>query len=281
LGLLFFTTIFSHHGFQKALITQFMDATQNPMFKSTGNITRQELESLYGPLLRGELVIKFAEHKNFAAAREEFETWNQHDIIQTDNLIIENNLSSPQSHSSWAEYFAYAFLIGLIREYEAVRLKKIRIRMEDPIEQQKAAELLKIRLSGKLPHIDIAGTDFTVDWRLRQMRDTEQPWKNISFDDFEMDDYGDKYLCLFNTQTHELYMPPADVKELPDDVVVLEIPNELDLDPVAVAREYGSDLSELLREHPITENLAAKVIPLLETGLPAMIENNIRLQQNT
>jgi hypothetical protein len=71
-------------------------------------------------------------------------------------------------------------------------------------------------------------------------------------------------------------LPPEDLIELPEHVVVLEIPNELDLDPVAVSREYGSDLSELLREHPITENLAAKVIPLMETGLPAMIENNIK-----
>jgi hypothetical protein len=256
-----------------------METTQNPLFRSTGTITRKELQNLYGPLLLGEVVIKFAEHKNFAAAREEFNTWNQHDIIQTDNLIKQNNRLSPQSHNSWEEYIAYTFLIGLIREYEEARVEKIRTRMEDPIEQHKAAELLKIRQSGKLPHIDLAGTDFTVDWRLRQMRDTEQPWNNIGFDDFEMDDYGDKYLCFFNTKTHELYMPPEDLIELPEHVVVLEIPNELDLDPVAVAREYGSDLSELLREYPITEKLAAKVSPLSDTGLPAVIENNIRIQQ--
>jgi hypothetical protein len=256
-----------------------MDTTQNPLFKSTGTITREELNKLYGPLLLGEVVIKFAEHKNFAAAREEFSTLNKHEIIQTDNLISQNNRLSPQTHKSWEEYTAYTFLNGLIREYEEARLEKIRVRMEDPVEQQKAAELLKIRQSGKLPHIDLAGTDFTVDWRLRQMRDTEQPWNNISFDDFEMDDYGNKYLCFFNTQTHELYMPPEDLIELQEHVVVLEIPNELDLDPVAVAREYGSNLSELLREYPINENLVAKVSPLSETGLPAMIENNIRLQQ--
>ena len=256
-----------------------MHTTQNPLFRSTGTITREELKNLYGPLLLGEVVIKFAEHKNFSAAREEFNSWNQHDIIQSDNLISQNNRLSPQTHNSWEEYIAFTFLNGLIREYEEARLEKIRVRMEDAVEQQNAAELLKIRQSGKLPHIDLAGTDFTVDWRLRQMRDTEQPWKNISFDDFEMDDYGDKYLCFFNTKTHELYMPPEDLLELPEHVVVLEIPNELDLDPVAVAREYGSNLSELLREYPITENLAAKVSPLSESGLPGLIENNIRHQQ--
>lgn len=196
-----------------------------------------------------------------------------------DNRLIENNLLTAQPHESWEAYIAHMFLKVLINEYERDKQEKVRVRMEDPVQQQKAEDLLKIRQSGKLPHIDLAGTDFTVDWRLRQMRETELPWKNISFDDFEMDDYGDKYLCFFNTETHELYMPPDDLMELPENVVVLEIPNKLHLDPIAVAREYGSDLSELLREYPITENLTAKVIPLTETGLPALIENNIRLQQ--
>lgn len=256
-----------------------METSRNPLFNSTGTITEKELIALYGPLLRGELVLKLAEHENFDAAREEFQTWNEHDINQMDNLLIQNYRLSPQSYRSGKEYIAHSFLKALINDYEHNRLEKIRIRMEDPVQQQKAAELLQIRQSGKLPHIDLAGTDFTVDWRLRQMRETEQPWKNISFNDFEMDDYGDNYLCFFNTETHDLYIPPEDLKELPQNVVVLEIPNELVLDPVAVAREYGSDLSELLREHPITEILAAKVIQLTETGLPAIIENNIRLQQ--
>ncbi|WDF77027.1 hypothetical protein PQ469_24395 [Mucilaginibacter sp. KACC 22773] len=209
----------------------------------------------------------------------EFKTWHEQDIIQMDNMLMQNHRLSPQSHKSWEEYIANTFLKALINDYEQERLEKIRIRMEDPVQQQKAAELLKIRQSGKLPHIDFAGTDFTVDWRLRQMRETEQPWKNISFDDFEMDDYGDNYLCFFNTHMHELYIPPENLTEFPEHVVLLEIPNELKLDPFAVAREYGADLSELLREYPITENLTAKVIPLMETGLPAIIENNIRLQQ--
>jgi len=256
-----------------------MDPSKQPVFKSTGTITEKELTELYGPMLPAELVLKFAEHKNFNAARESFKTLNEHDITQTDNMLIQNNRLSPQSHKSWEAYIAHMFLKVLINEYERDKQEKIRVRMEDPVQQHKAAELLKIRQSGKLPHINLAGTDFTVDWRLRQIRETELPWKNISFDDFEMDDYGDKYLCFFNTETHELYMPPDDLMELPEIVVVLEIPNELHLDPVAVARENGLDLAELLREYPITENLVAKVFPLTDTGLPAMIENNIRMQQ--
>ncbi|QHS55859.1 hypothetical protein GWR56_10065 [Mucilaginibacter sp. 14171R-50] len=253
-----------------------MDPSKQPAFKSTGTITEKELNDLYGPMFPVELVLKFAEHKNFDAARESLKTWNEHEVNQADNMLFHNNRLSPQSHNSWEAYIANMFLKVLIDEYEQHKQEKIRVRMEDPVQQQKAEELLKIRQSGKLPHIDLAGTDFTVDWRLRQMRETEQPWKNISFEDFEMDDYGDSYLCFFNTQTHELYMPPEDLMELPEDIVVLEIPNELKLDPIAVAREYGSDLSELLREYPITEDLSAKVTPLSESGLPTLIENNIK-----
>ncbi len=258
-----------------------MDASKQPAFRSTGTITEEKLIELYGPMLRTDLVLKFAEHKNFNAARESFKTWNEHDIMQADNMLIHNNRLLARSHESWEAYIANMFLKVLINEYEQDKQEKIRIRMEDPVQQQKAKQLLQIRQLGKLPHIDLAGTDFTIDWRLRQLRETELPWKNISFDDFEMDDYGDKYLCFFNTETHELYMPPENLMELPENVVVLEIPNELHLDLVAVACEYGSDLAELLREYPITENLAAKVIPLTETGLPAIIENNIRLQQQS
>lgn len=256
-----------------------MDTSKNPQFKSTGTITREEIEQLYGPLLRGELVLKFAEHKNFNAAREEFNALHEQEIAQMDDKLTQNQWFSAQSHNSWEEYIAATFLKGLINEYEDKKREAIQIRMQDPFQQQLAAERLRIRESGKLPHIDLAGTDFTIDWRLREMRETELPWKNIKFDDLEMDDYGDSYLCFFNTEIHELYWPPDDLIALPTNVVVLEIPNELKLDPVAVARRYGSDLAELLREHPIGDNLVAKVIPLTETGLPNLIENNIKRQQ--
>jgi hypothetical protein len=136
------------------------------------------------------------------------------------------------------------------------------------------------RLSGVLPHIDLAGTDFTVDWRLKQMRETELPWKHISFDNLEMDESGEAYLCFFNTENHEVYIPEEDITEMPQNVVVLEIPYELKLDPVAVARASGLDETELLLQYPIQPTLAAKVIPLSESGLPEFIENNLKKQVN-
>ena len=255
-----------------------MDILKEPLFNSTGAITEKELTAIYGPMTPGDLILKLAEHKNFNAALEEFKKWDERSVIEAGNLIGQDYRHQTELYSTEDKSIAVTFFKVLLSEWKKNRLEKIRLRLEDPVQQKQAAEQLRIRLLGKLPHIDLAGTDFTIDWRLRQMRETELPWKNISFNDLEMDDYGDKYLCFFNTETHDLYMPPEDLIALPANVVVLEIPNELNLDPVAVAREYGSDLTQLLQEYPIQETLFAKVTPLSETGLPEFIENNIRRQ---
>lgn len=145
----------------------------------------------------------------------------------------------------------------------------------DPATQGQA-ELLKKRLSGVLPHIDLAGTDFTIDWRLRELRETEEPWKHISFNDDLRESESGEYLCFYNLVTHTTYIPPDDLVEMPENVVVLEIPNELDLDPVAVARGYGLAETALIDDHPLSASLAAKVKPLAESGLREFIENNIK-----
>ena len=38
---------------------------------------------------------------------------------------------------------------------------------------------VKRRLAGLLPHIDLAGTDFIVDWRLKELREKDAPWNRI------------------------------------------------------------------------------------------------------
>lgn len=158
-----------------------MDVSKEPLFNSTGTITKENLITLYGPLLSGELILKYAEHKNFDAARIEFQTWNERSVIEADNLLSQDYPNQTQLYKTKDEYIAVTFLKTLIKEWDDNRREKIRLRLEDPVQQKQAAELLKIRLSGKLPHIDLAGTDSTIDWRLRQMRETEAPWKHISF----------------------------------------------------------------------------------------------------
>lgn len=151
--------------------------------------------------------------------------------------------------------------------------------MEQQIKQQEAAELLQRRLAGKLPTINLVGTEFTVDWRLRELRENAAPWNKISFTNPAMSESGTRYVCLYNTQKHTLYQVSNNIKSLPKNVVMLEIPYELKLDPVAVARERNIDVAEFVKNHPIQTELTAVVKPLSETWVAELIQENLKNDQ--
>jgi len=153
--------------------------------------------------------------------------------------------------------------------------------MEQQIKQQEAAELLQRRLAGKLPTINLAGTVFTIDWRLRELRENATPWNKISFENPAMSESGTRYVCLYNTQKHTLYQVSNNLKSLPKNVVLLEIPYELRLDPVAVARERNIEIVEFVKNHPIQTELTAIVKPLSESWVAELIQENLRNDQAT
>lgn len=130
------------------------------------------------------------------------------------------------------------------------------------------------RLSGELPHIDIAGTDFTVDWRLREMRETAEPWKHISFKDFDMSDDGLNYVFFYDTENHTLFDFNELVTEMPQNVIIAEIPNEYGLDPVALARECELGEAGLLAHNPVVLKHSANLKPITGVGLEAFVEEN-------
>ncbi len=141
-------------------------------------------------------------------------------------------------------------------------------------------QLLARRLMGALPHIDIAGIDFTVDWRLRELRETAAPWNKINLDLLRESESGEEYLGLYDTKEKQLYDLDDNITIVPENVVGLEIPYELKLDPVAVAREYGVDIVQFVQLNPIVKDLKAFIRPVKETGLPEMVAENLRKTQN-
>jgi len=157
--------------------------------------------------------------------------------------------------------------------------KQLQVQIEQQIQEQKVTEQLNRRLAGKLPTINLAGTVFTIDWRLRELRESAAPWNKISFGNPAISESGDRYLCLYNTQKHTLYQVPNSIKSLPKNVVMLEIPYELKLDPVAVARERNIDIAEFVKNHPIQTELTAAVKPLSETWVAELIQVNLRNDQ--
>jgi hypothetical protein len=151
--------------------------------------------------------------------------------------------------------------------------------MEQQIKQQEAAEHFERRISGVLPQIKIAGTDFTIDLRLHELRETDKPTNRIDLRNMNMSPSGDHYVCFYHTQKHNVYTVPAGLTTLPKKVVMLEIPNELRLDPFAVARENNLDAREFIKEHPLSKELSAGIIPISETGLPQLVQENINKEK--
>lgn len=151
---------------------------------------------------------------------------------------------------------------------------------QPPNNEGSALQSLARRLMGVLPHIDIAGVDFTIDWRLRELRETAVPWNKINLDELRESESGEEYLGLYDTRERRLHEFDPDMISLPENVVGIEIPNEIKLDPVAVAREYGIDVNEFLERHPMQNNLKALVRPISETGLPELVVANLSKSQS-
>lgn len=137
-------------------------------------------------------------------------------------------------------------------------------------------KLLTERLNGILPLIKIAGHDFIIDLRLNELRPMDDFSTRINLKDLDVSNDGEKFLCFYHLPSKQVVDVSPTLTELPKDVVMLEIPNELVLDPVGIAKMNGLPDSAFLKQYPIQKNLEAKVVALSETGLPRLIEKNKR-----
>ena len=117
---------------------------------------------------------------------------------------------------------------------------------------------LQQRIGGKLPEIDIAGTMFFVDIRLHELRSDYQLMSRINLDNLESGANGDTYLFAFNTESKQLVNIDPKLTAWPDNVIIVEIPDEVKLDPYAFARENEIDPLEFVKNHPIEKELKAK-----------------------
>jgi hypothetical protein len=140
-------------------------------------------------------------------------------------------------------------------------------------------ELFEKRMQGQLPIVKVAGHDFYVDLRMGQLRahvPENEPFlgRALNLNQLHVSDDGEKFLGFYHIPSKSQFHVDSEIKKLPKDVVLLEIPNELYLDPIGVARQYGMDASAFVRKYPIQKTLEAKVIPLSETELPRIVKEN-------
>ncbi|QRY55576.1 hypothetical protein [Sphingobacterium siyangense] len=133
-------------------------------------------------------------------------------------------------------------------------------------------EALRRRLDGELPIIEIEGHSFIVDLannRLAPSRDTGAP--GISFAAIEAcyDDEKEAYIITFNTK--EGAYQPVDFEKinvLPEDIVAVSIPFELQLDPIGFNQKYGSEEFQFLKEYNVALQIKAQEVSWQKFGLP-------------
>lgn len=245
-----------------------MEKPEDAFFKSESRISPVDIVLRYGKINPWELYFKLAEHKNFEAAKAVFDRWDDDFVKESDRYLITRFV-----HSEWAKeerplYIAHCYLMKLIRDRN--------VRDEWAVEEDDEEDVKTLRrLSGILPRIDIDGHDFIVDWKLREMREAANPSNRIDIRKMESTLFNDGYSGFYHLGRKELVSIPDDITELPEQVMLLIIPHELKLDPLAVASERGLDELALLNGNPVRESHKAYMWELQHTDLPKIIERNL------
>ncbi|MEB2782183.1 hypothetical protein U3A58_17455 [Algoriphagus sp. C2-6-M1] len=137
-------------------------------------------------------------------------------------------------------------------------------------------DLLKQRKIGILPEIDIAGHSYTVDLRLNELRNVEFPTKKLSLDEMVTATDGQHYLFFYDRESRSILHASSEMVNLPKNAVLVEIPDEMGLDPVGMARKYGLGDEYFLKMHPYGKGLKSKVTPMDKSGLPEFVVNNLK-----
>lgn len=135
-------------------------------------------------------------------------------------------------------------------------------------------DLLEERKKGVLPQIEIAGHYYTVDIRLNELREAEVPYRKLGLDEMVTAQDGRHYLFFYHPENRAILHATPDMVKIPENVVLVQIPDELGLDPVGMARKYGLGDEYFLKMHPYEHDVKAKVIPLEKSGLPEFVASN-------
>jgi len=134
--------------------------------------------------------------------------------------------------------------------------------------------MLKRRRNGELPVIHIAGHDFEIDWNERVIRHVHDNQNIINLRSVPGDAARKEINFYLHTEnSHRVYLP-ATPTTLPENLVLITLPNEIQLDPLGVARGLGMDDLYFMRKYPLQMRHIAQVTQLKDTALPEIVRRN-------
>jgi hypothetical protein len=147
-------------------------------------------------------------------------------------------------------------------------------------------KLLALREQGQLPVIEIDGYPFYVDLAMDALRPKDDfTTGGIRFRD--IDDYFIEnvyqYRIPYNPATHSFEDLDYDnIKAIPKGIIVVEIPWQQRLDPIAYARIHGFEKEQMLRENPLQLQMKANTVSWDDTPIKQIIARNLKreLEEN-
>lgn len=130
---------------------------------------------------------------------------------------------------------------------------------------------VKERISGKLPHIDIAGIDFTIDLQNNRLVETGCPDNFLEIGQNVLPKNGNMISLLYDRTKHKLIHGDPAIQTLPKDACILNLPCSGHLDPIGLARESDLYDTDFLLVYPYREHHVADILSI----------SDILIQQNS
>lgn len=132
-----------------------------------------------------------------------------------------------------------------------------------------------------LPTIDIAGHTFYIDLLNDRLQPKDDVWsRGIIFS--ELNYYhshkDNTFTIPYNQRTHTFQEVSLNVKEIPEDLIVIQIPGKRTLDPIGQNKAGNLNNSDFLKKEGVHLQHEAKVIPWHQTRFAETIKRNYTQQ---
>ena len=135
----------------------------------------------------------------------------------------------------------------------------------------------KIAYEGIIPTIDIAGHTFYIDLFNDKLNPNDDIWsRGIIFSELKhyYSHKDDTYTIPYNQKTHTFQEVSLNVKEIPKDLIVVQIPGKRTLDPIGQNKAGDLNSSDYLKKHGVQLHFKAKVIPWHKTRFAETVKRN-------
>ncbi len=135
------------------------------------------------------------------------------------------------------------------------------------------------RISGELPTIDIAGDEYFVDLENKLLRLKTGEGQKLAFKDMQRgcplsDAFS--YRFAYDPENRKLVaLESASHK----DAVMVNLPTEVKLDPVGLARQLGYSDEHYIRDYPIEKKLLAEIRMIKKAPLSESISDSVKKKQ--